>query len=235
MKKTSKEKAEKKWSLYDVSFRYSGVEYDYDSEYDCQENGCNDDCACRCGTIVNTRVTNVDLPRIAEEIIRDRLGYRVEIDPLDTYCVERILRHHKAYEFGNYEVLTCGGYYGEEIDAVRLEKNESTMELERSLISFFNPRKPCKKIEFILDFEYDRVLPKLMGREWTIESIDRDRLDMGSRGQLKMVKNQDVSMYKGWKLPLGIAISSGKRYRLIDGYHRVEASKGDTVLMVVGR
>jgi hypothetical protein len=136
------------------------------------------------------------------------------------------------YNCENYEVHVCRGYYGDEICGVTMSPPEG---LIKTLCDFVLLKESSRKIEYILNLEYNKVLPECKDREWEIKEIQRDLIHMGSEDHANRVKNEDLSMYKNWNLPCGIVIKQGKKYRLIDGYHRMTASTKDKVKVVVAR
>lgn len=72
--------------LYSYDWRYY-LDYDYDSDYNCEGSGCDDEGICRCGTITNTRINSVDIDTIAHEICGDKENIILN------YCVNRVLNH----------------------------------------------------------------------------------------------------------------------------------------------
>ena len=47
---------------------YYAPQYDYNTEYSCEESGCHVESICRCGRIIDARVESVDLSYLTNEI-----------------------------------------------------------------------------------------------------------------------------------------------------------------------
>ena len=54
--------------LKDKDFKGYGLQYEYNSQSNCDEHGCDDEGICRCSTIENARVENVDVKIIVDKI-----------------------------------------------------------------------------------------------------------------------------------------------------------------------
>jgi hypothetical protein len=237
MRSYKKEKIDYNNWLYELNFKYQGTEFSYENEYDCEGYGCDDEGICRCGVIVDAKVTETNLDRISDKILLSHYKYRTSkgIDnfgTIDEYCVERILRFHKIYDCDSFTVNACGGYYGEEIDSVKINRNDKLLS---DLNNFFLLKENHKKIEFVLKMEYQKLLPELENLDWQIGSINKEDIDFGSDKHYKMVKKSNCDFYKKHSLPLGIVFAKDGRYRLIDGYHRLCASEKDKAEVIIGR
>lgn len=222
--------------IYDIDFKYNGVDFDYHTEYDCESHGCYDDWACRCGTIVDQEVTEINLPSISNSILLKFYGHKTSkgeelFNDIDIYCVERILRLNKIYNKESFEINISGGYYGEEVDSIVLCRNDKLLS---DLNSFFSLKKMNEKIEFVLSLEYHKILPELLNLEWSIESINQEQVDFGSEKHKEMVKRDTEIFYRNHTLPLGIVLKKNNRYRLIDGYHRISQSDKEKIQVIVG-
>ena len=100
------------------------IDYDYDTEYYCEDSGCDVEGICRCGHIFNVGITPVDMMKLTTHIYEslvdnskagkrqqklNRLFYGGEV--VDKYCINRILSHYKLYNIGDWNVDVTGGYY----------------------------------------------------------------------------------------------------------------------------
>ena len=106
------------------------VDYDYD------RSGCT--CGaeygiCRCTTITNTWISKVNAHEVVNELYRKHSRTDSEIDE---YCFERICHAYKIYDNDLYEVETCGGYYGEEVNGVYFENEKEIYDAYNFMISF---------------------------------------------------------------------------------------------------
>lgn len=218
----------KKWK--ELDFNYRGVIAEYNTIYECDDDasGCDSFC-CRCGKI-DTPTAVIDTAAAASTLV-DYAEIPGDIQ-INVYCIERILSHFKMYLADSFFVDITSGYYGEEIGGISMD---GPSELYTALDIFSKLKGTSAKIEFILKLEYDKVLPSILNRKWSIEKVSKLRLVLGNKKRVDAVKKEDCSMYAGWPLAKGIAIFKRDRYHLIDGYHRVQASDKDNILMLVGK
>lgn len=217
------------------------VDYDYDTQHDC-DNGCAND-FCRCGTITNKRILSVDVMAITEHIYKSffdetsKSGKRAKKlsdifsggKEIDMYCINRILTFHKIWEPDNWEIGTEGGYYGEEIgevslDGVIMSNIERDCELMLSLDSISD------KIKFVLHIEYGYLLDDIKDSQFDIITISKNDLDFTkmSKTHITKVKSENLDHYNGYNLPRGIVRRSlDGSYKIIDGFHRIISVDGD--------
>ena len=227
------------------SFKWAGVDCDYDRYTTCEESGC--DYICRCSKIINQRVCDVDISVISSEIYaeffddslstkRDNkinsvlFGISKEID---LYTIDRILRNFKIWDSDNWEVDIDGGYYGEELGDICLEYHISKRledEIELALsIDDINSR-----IEYLLKLEYGYLLPELKGRSYEVVTLNKEDIVFGSVNQYKKVSNENLDHYSDKKYTgiRGVVMEDGKKFKIIDGYHRLFKTDLDKVLVL---
>ena len=205
---------------------YGIADYDYDRT---RCTGCED--YCRCTSIINARVTSVNFTGVADAITTKCTN------ELRNYCAERFLRHSDLDDLSSWEVNVCGGYYGEEVNGVRLDDT-----LKASVVKglqALNAGSPKDMVQLALTVEYGHVLPVLENIEdWAVEEIDYELIDFPNRDRFEYTKKMDsklIESYKDHSYPRGVCVRlSNGRYRLIDGYHRCQAIKSGKVKMVVG-
>ena len=232
-----------------VDFNYC-VNYDYDGYTSCSESGCDEEGICRCSTIEDAHVVSVNITSMAEKIhysyydnslstkrnstINSILGGVSK--EIDLYTIDRILRINKAYEPSNWEVQVCGGYYGQEIDDVILYDSVAK-KIEDDIDKAFDVIDLTERIEFLLMLEYGSILPELKGRQYSIETIERDSIIFGSDSHYRKVNTESLDHYsdRNYKGIRGIALSKGDKLRLIDGYHRSSTSENRTIQLLIGR
>lgn len=216
----------------------SGVEYDYDATYDCENSFCNEEGICRCSTIHDARVTEIDLVSLSEYFyhklmdIGSKSGKRdSSINDIlyggknvDLYFINRILTINKVYNTYNWEVETCGGYYGDEIENVSLSNFEKVISECNHLLSIDNL---SDKVRYILKLEYNKVLDSLKDKEFEIITINKSDInfDLSNQKHLKLINNKDLSFYKDYPYYCGIVKRSGSKFKIIDGYHRLSTVK----------
>lgn len=217
-------------------FQYSGVDIDYDIERHCDEHGCHEDGICRCSTIENTRVEKINIYDIYNSIIHRGSRQRVELnfefdDQFINYCIYRLLITNKVYNESNWEINTCGGYYGEEILRIYFCDTEK---VSKQIDTLYNVSTQ-DRIRRILEMEYGFILDSLKGKKFVEKEIDTKDIIVGNDTYRKKI---DVGLYSNYPkdLPIGIYLKQNDKYRLIDGYHRyvdlVEGKKLKTVKII---
>jgi hypothetical protein len=232
-----------------VSFKYH-TNYDYDTHRDCGAHGCDEEGICRCETLENAHVVTVDIPSIVNEIYNSIFDNSLSSKrnsainsilggvskEIDIYTIDRILRINKAYEPSNWEVQVCGGYYGQEIDDVLLE-NSVAQKIEDQINEALSIIDLTSRIEYLLMLEYGNILPALQGRQYSIESVERDSIIFGSDEHYRKVNTKSLDHYsdKNYDGIRGIALVKDGKFRLIDGYHRSSTSENINIQLLIAR
>ena len=232
-----------------VSFKYH-TNYDYDAYRDCGAHGCDEEGICRCETLENAHVLTVDISSIGNEIYNSIFDNSLSSKrnsainsilggvskEIDIYTIDRILRINKAYEPSNWEVQVCGGYYGQEIDDVLLE-NSIAQKIEDQINEALSIIDLTSRIEYLLMLEYGNILPALQGRQYSIETVERDSIIFGSDEHYRKVNTKNLDHYsdKNYTGIRGIALVKDGRYRLIDGYHRSSTSENIKIQLLIAR
>jgi hypothetical protein len=210
-----------------LSFYYEGVEIDYDRiDGETSSDGYD-----RSSTIVNTRVTSVDISRVSKVLCDALKEFKYKIEEIDEYCVDRILRLHKAYENDSWTIHVKSGYYGEEIGSVNLTAIEA---IAPDLEKCASLKTIKEKIEFVLTLEYGYILDDLKACDYRIEEVNRSGIKMLQDHYYKKVGICDY--YKDIKLPVCVVLSEDPKYpkfRLIDGYHRFTSNTKEKIKVIV--
>jgi hypothetical protein len=215
-KKTTKKPVSKVARLLGKDFRWSGIDYDYKAgRHSCK---CGDD-YCRCGTVENAHVTDIDMEQLAESISQN-------LSEIDQYCVDRVLSIYKVWDKSKWNVAVEAGYYGEEIGEVTLNEDLAT-KVDFRIEEVLSFETTSAKIEALLVLEYGYLLPELRGRCYNLTNIPKDDI-VSQREHYVKLDREIVESYTDYKLPRGIVVpvsTTPFKYRLIDGYHRVAATK----------
>jgi hypothetical protein len=195
-----------------MDLRYD-VDLTYDTEYSCEDSGCNSDGICRCGSICNPEIRSVNSWVIANAFadFRDELQY---------YVIDRFASRLQTDDF---IINWSHGYYGDEIDEVKLN------DAAKKEIMQIKGLQGADLIEFSLASEYGNVLPSYKNRKWIYtEGILVDDLFLGvpsrrdlNRARIDSYKDQMKEKYK----PILLCERHEQLYRVIDGYHRYTALK----------
>ena len=85
--------------------------------------------------------------------------------------------------------------------------------------------------------EYGNVLPALQGRQYSIESVERDSIIFGSDEHYRKVNSKNLEHYsdKTYHGIRGIALVKDDKFRLIDGYHRSSTSENIKIQLLIAR
>lgn len=220
------------FNLYTKDFQYY-VNVDYDTETSCEEHGCIEEGICRCSRILNPRVTNVNIEEIKSYICRKiKTPKHVTTQIVLEYCIDRILRLNEIYDTDIWNVQICNGYYGEEIDSVKLKK-EKAEEIDKDIDELMKHTTTDQMIEFILEYEYLFLLPELKDNKWEVKIINKDKIVAGADSHMKKVMKEDTDIYKDYDGISAVCLQrEDGKYRLIDGYHRIAASKSKKVKII---
>jgi hypothetical protein len=192
----------------------SAVEVDYFTDYSCSEYGCDDEGICRCGEIVETSIDRVSLVDLAREIAPE------EFAPEDLYTIERAIRSKEIWERSfAWDVSTTGGYYGEEIEGVEMDRS-SAQELDQ-VVSEIMEKPLAVRLAFLLGEEKkENVDPEdIAKRAWAYERVPVEMVD-----GIEHLPSPDKAFwgYDSSRFPIGVALETPDgRYKLVDGRVRV--------------
>lgn len=201
------------------------VDYDYD------RSGCT--CGaeygiCRCTTIEHTWVDNIHVNEVVNELYRKHS--RTDSD-IDEYCFERICYAYKIYDKDLYEVETCGGYYGEEVNGVYFENEEKIYDDYNFMLSFDTD---IEKIRYCLKLEYGYLIDRVVSATSAIiTEVDTYRVRHHQTEYFVKVSKDIINEYKNRSLPVAVCIKDGYYFKLIDGYHRFVANKDREKINIV--
>lgn len=139
------------------------------------------------------------------------------------YCIHRILTHFKVYKDENWQYYLTDDYYSQEVHTIKL-KPSLAEEIDYCLRKMISLRDG-KKIEYVLELEFRRVLPEVRDREWHICKVNVDQLKFTNESLLNKCRKEDLHYLESYKLPRALCVAEltpGKPlYRVIDGYHRL--------------
>ncbi len=213
------------YNKHSTNWSYQGV-IDYDYEND--REGCDCPDYCRCGRIVNTKTSNFNINNLINTIT----DFGKTPDEILTYCVDRVVRSKKL-ENDDFEVATCGGYYGEEIDGVYLD-NTVSQKLYDSLKKLEN-LSDIEMIKYVLEIEYGYLLEELKNTQ-TVKIKDISINDISFQEDYRKKVDISENYYdEKFTLPRGIFLpKDNNKFRLIDGYHRVVKAKSLNLTTIKG-
>jgi len=194
-----------------INFYYGGVNCNYHTSYSCEDYGCNEEHICRCGVIEETNISDVNVDQVIDTLFKD-----LKItDPIVQFSIDRWCRRNMKKE--DFEVRTCGGYYGEEIDGIYF--------INPKLEEFLHQTRKDLLNQLLID-EYGYLLSHLKDCEYQVEIVGVDDIITPQKDQ---AKKADSGLYDNKikdlvnKIPIALCEKKGSKYYVIDGYHRVAA------------
>ena len=204
-------------------FEKTNLQYEVDYDYERSQCTCNayeDGDYCRCTTIERAWVESINVNLVIKKLY-DK--YCEEPSEINEYCFDRICSAFKIYDKDYYEVESCGGYYGEEIEGVYFENEEKIFNAYNKVINFCSD---VEKIKFVLELEYGYLLDKVKNAKVAyIQPVATKIIDLPQQEYFVKLDREVIEDYKNRKLPVAVCLECGGRYKLIDGYHRFVANK----------
>lgn len=222
------------------------VEFDTVEINNCNEFGCHDEGVCRCSLIENVLLEKVYLDRVRRKIIRriynsgknqernnaiTQILFGYDSDLVLNYCVDRLLSRFKVWDLDNWDYTIDYGFYGEEVNSIFI-KPEIFSEISRHISELEKLDELRDIVFYLLKLEYGFILDKLEGKNFKIDYIDFSKLIFGQKSHKKNVESEDLSNYR-YPPVKGIVIKQDDNYFVVDGYHRLGASKSEKVLVII--
>lgn len=206
-----------------LSFRWS-VEYDWDTDRDCESHGCSD--ICRCSVMSNLRVTSThgvgpDVFKIlSRKTVEGKQAKKdLKFSDIESYCIRRLMVSHGCYNCENYDFSVGNGFYGEEIDNIRFT---SESDLQTDVFRMLNLETDHAKVMYALNVEYGVIADII--KDTTQAEIVKEPIEnvQPSAGAI-MLKRQTEYLYPLEKdSVIGILLER----LLIDGNHRMSYKAG---------
>jgi hypothetical protein len=228
-------------------FKYS-VSYNYDTVYSCEESGCNLEGICRCGCVVNTYLSNVDISALTSNIYSEIFDNSISTKrhntinslwgittDIDKYTIDRILRINKVWKPEFWEINVGGGYYGQEVSDVVLTE-DVVQKLNTQLKKAFDIDNLTKRIEYLLELENGFILDDLKNKSYQISVIDIKDIIFSNPEHKRKILIEELEHYsdKNYKGIRGIVKKdSHNKWKLIDGYHRLSKTENTLVKVLV--
>ena len=204
-------------------FERTNLQYETDYDYERSECTCNayeDGDYCRCTTIERAWLESINVKLVIKKLY-DK--YCQEHSDMNEYCFDRICTAFKIYDKDYYEVESCGGYYGEEIEGVYFRNESKVVDTFLDVLKF---ETDIEKIKFVLELEYGYLLDKVKNCTHAyISTVYTRAIDLPQQEYFIRLDKDVIADYKNKKLPIAVCLESGGRYKLVDGYHRFVANK----------
>lgn len=218
------------------NFINTGIDCTYERQRTCSDEG-DDACTgsyCSHFVLSGVRVVSVNTVVLSEAILHD-----AKKQPLNWYCVERLLARGGAGDTDLWEVSVGQGYYGQEVTGATLE-SVAASDLDNEIKRLLKlPEKD--RVLACLEQEYGYLLEPLKTvTRFEIVKLPYDAVHFPQREYARSLSARVVREYAKWdtaygKYPLarGVCVEENGVYRLIDGYHRMAAAKGQKHVSVL--
>lgn len=140
------------------------------------------------------------------------------------YCIHRILTKYKLWDKKSWQYHLMDDYFSQEVSAVTLCPGIADS-LNKCLL-YMNTLSNSRKIEYMLELEYGKVLPELVNGNWLVTNIPMDKLYYTNpKLHEESAVKGPISYLDNYRLPRALCVcdktSSGFHYRVIDGYSRL--------------
>lgn len=203
------------------------VEYEYASDYSCHDSGC-DDGPCRCGTISDAQVTEIDVGLLGD-LYRKQIRNAFPADKkqeMERYAVREIIEVARLRS-DDFEVVVSPGYYGEEIDGVYLDRSRA-MQLDHEVSDFLGlPQDKLKQTMWLLCHKNGRPPAETLGvSSCSITSVAVSRLAFPDFEPEKVPGQVESYRSPLSKLPVGVVVEQGDgSYLVVDGHRHLQEAK----------
>lgn len=214
VKRSRRKKFKNLSSLDKVKFYLS---CDYDTERNCDEHGC--DSICRCSRISNISIQEDELTsaRVSESI-----QCHLDLDEINTYCVERILNIEKISN-DDFYIDVYPSYYGDEYDVYIDNKD-----LKNKIQEVIELKDISDKIRYILNLEYDFLPPDIKNAVFIDTDVEiKDIIIPKNKIKKKVDTKKESSIF------CGIFKNKNGKFEIIDGNHRVAVALSDSKIKKV--
>ena len=195
------------------------VEYDYERS-ECTCNAYERGDYCRCTTIDHAWVESVYVKDVIDKLYNK---YSREDSEINKYCFDRICSIFKIYDKDYYEVESCYGYYGEEIEGVYFDNEKKIVEAFNEVLDLDSD---IDKIKFVLELEYGYLIDKVSKATVAyIRPVPTRHITLPQQEYFVKLDREVIEDYKNRKLPIAVCVECGGYYKLVDGYHRFVANR----------
>lgn len=242
--------------ITDINFLYN-IQYNINYSYSCSDSGCDSEGICRCAEITDWEITDINHQSVIDTIynsffksdlkelsyIRNRKLINIISgvddviwDDIYLYSVDRLYKYFKLWNEDHYNVSIINSYYGQEVESININKNIGD-KLYDELKTIQNFDSINDILEHLLILEYGHVLPILKNCNYIIENVDKSDIIFGSNKHNEKVRNKALDFYSddNYKNIRGVVLKEDNKYRLIDGHHRVNTTKKETIKMIIAK
>lgn len=149
------------------------------------------------------------------------------------YCLERVINATRLTP-EDFDIGVEGGYYGEELGAVKIY-NKSKTDAINDILKELLEADDDGRIRIALKYEYGYVLDSLISCVFSVENISRYDLIFPNEQYASHLNRDILNLYKDYSGILGVVKFFNGSYKVIDGYHRIMANQDDVIRVIVAR
>ncbi|MFA5024081.1 MAG: hypothetical protein WC523_03955 [Patescibacteria group bacterium] len=210
----------KKFDIHQLSQPSSWVEYDSEMS-DCHCDARRNGDYCRCKTVASTKITEICIPEIVNLLFKNT---EENNDKLLKYCVNRILTYSSANEKEHWIVSVSNGYYGQETDGTYLDYS-TVGKLSIPISELLESKSLHQRVLIALEWEYGYLLDSLKDiKSCTEVSVDPAEIIVPQQEYYRKMDKEAIEQYKDFDGPICICLKVGDAYKVVDGYHRLQAN-----------
>ena len=210
-----------KTKIIKPEFEKTNLQYEVDYDYDrsaCTCNAYENDDYCRCTTIERAWVEAVNVKLVIKKLYNK---YCMEHSEIDEYCFDRICSAFRIYDKDYYEVESCWGYYGEEVDGVYFENEEKIVDAYNKILELSSD---IEKIKYILELEYGYLIDRVKyTTSAKIAIVKPEKIILPQQEYFMKLSKEVIEEYKDRKLPVAVCIKNKDMYiEAFDTYTLIE-------------
>ena len=226
----------------------SKVQYTERGSFYCEERGCNYSGICRCykieeiivdpnniseigKTIISSLETLSETEKLRENSLKEIL-FDYDHKLLSFYTMDRILRINKIWNNESWYAEWESGFYGDEVNFLTIKEDILNKIIEEYDV-INNIWDLSEKIKLLLKLENGFLLKNLTNKKCKIKEVQLEDLVFGQKNHLYKViqENNEHYLDRNYpkELPKGVCILENKKWRIIDGYHRLSTTNNKTV------
>ena len=193
---------------------HRSIEVDYDTKRDCNSYGC--DGICRCGTLINMEITDINVD-YSDFTFSRKKGMKTSkhLSEVDKYCLNRLIVIHGGYNKESYDPVAVNGYYGEELGETDFSGKQYLIKDAQEML---NLETDIEKVFFVLGKEYSFIGP-VIANCTNVKIIKVQLRDIKVNNGTTMLKAEDNYLYNIESDEVK-GILYGNENLLIDGNYR---------------
>lgn len=176
-------------------------------------------------------------PKIVEIYVDNLINEYLEIPEVKNkqnivlnYCIDRCVNHNGVANPENWTIELREFYYGDEVKSVYFDNHDDVLKDINKLVSL---KDSGERIEYTLEKEYGHVLSCVKNKRWLTLLVDKNSIIIGNQEHYETLDSDLIERYEDRELPACLVIPEDKKFRLIDGYHRLAGARDKSKISVL--